>query len=317
LLIPVLNGHLELTIFFRFLTGVTLAGVYPPGMKLMATWCKEDRGFGIGLLVGALVLGSALPHLSNVMIFFHHSDVPSWRSVVSISSFLALIAAGISFFMIRCGPFNIQKSPFNWRYICQSFSEKSTRYVNFGYLGHMWELYAMWAWVPIFLMVSFERGGYQPQTGQLFGFFVIAIGAAGSILAGIFADRFGRTSITIASLGISGSCALLVGFFFGHPIYLVVLCMIWGFAVVADSAQFSSAISELSDPKYIGTSLTIQTSLGFLLTLITIRMIPILQKLMGWEYVFSLLVLGPIFGIWSMVRLRFLPESIKMASGNR
>jgi len=165
--------------------------------------------------------------------------------------------------------------------------------------------------------VSFEKRGYQSQLGQLFGFFVIAIGAFGSIVAGVFADRFGRTKITIISLTISGSCALFAGFFFDHPILLSIICLIWGFAVVADSAQFSSAISELSSPKYMGTSLTIQTSLGFLITLVTIRMIPVLQKMIGWEYVFSLLVLGPIFGIWSMIKLRFLPESIKMASGNR
>jgi len=175
----------------------------------------------------------------------------------------------------------------------------------------------MWAWIPIFLIESFSIAGYKSQTGQIFGFVTIAVGAIGSIFAGVIADRFGRSNTTIVSLIVSGFCAVIVGLFYHIPLLLVVICIIWGFAVVADSAQFSTAVSELSDPKYVGTSLTIQTSIGFLLTLITIRLVPIIQKIIGWEYVFIFLVIGPIFGIWSMLRLKHLPEAIKMASGNR
>ena len=149
------------------------------------------------------------------------------------------------------------------------------------------------------------------------GFVVIALGGLGSLIAGILADRWGRTRIAQISLICSGSCTLLVGFFFSSPLILTMLCLVWGFAVAADSAQFSTAISELGDPRFVGTALTIQTSLGFLLTLFTIRLIPPLVTLVGWEWAFCVLALGPVFGVWSMVQLRQLPEAVKMASGRR
>jgi MFS family permease len=180
----------------------------------------------------------------------------------------------------------------------------------------MWELYSMWTWVPIFLIVSFEAANWSQQAARVAGFAVIAMGAVGSLLAGIIADRVGRTRVTTASLIISGACALAVGFFMSSPGVLTFLCLVWGLTVVADSAQFSAAVSELTDARYVGTALTVQTSLGFLLTLFSIRVVPPLVNLVGWERVFVVLALGPAFGIWSMLRLRRLPEASRMASGN-
>jgi MFS family permease len=315
--IPILDTGPNVTIVLRFLTGVCLAGVYPPGMKLVATWSKGDRGLGIGLLVGALTVGSAGPHLFNALPVFGQDGMPPWRTVLLASSGAALTGAVLTALLVRTGPYLKKSAPFDWRFAGQVVTNRPIRLANFGYLGHMWELYAMWTWAPLFLLASYEQAGWSLAAARLAGFGVIAIGGVGSVLAGLLADRMGRTIIATGSLVISGCCALVAGFFFGTPAVLTAICLVWGFAVVADSAQFSAAVSELSDPRYIGTALTMQTSIGFLLTMFTIRGVPLIVDMIGWERVFMILALGPVFGVWSMLRLRGLPEAARMASGNR
>jgi MFS family permease len=312
-LIPSLAGGLYPALILRFLTGFFLAGVYPVGMKIMATWTKKDRGLGIGLLVGALTCGSAAPHLLKAF-----GTVGDWHGVLYIAAALALAGGLFAYFFVSEGPFGTTVPPFNWKYVGRIMKQKELVLANLGYLGHMWELYAVWTWVPLFLLASFKVSGHEPQGAVIAAFFVIAVGGLGSLAAGWLADRMGRTVITIASLAVSGGCCLLVGFLFGKsPMLLVILCLIWGFAVVADSAQFSAAVSELSEPQYVGTALTLQTSLGFLLTLMTIRLIPTLVQWLGWSSAFVFLAPGPIVGILGMRALRKMPEAVKMANGRK
>jgi len=311
LLIPLFATGLASALVLRVLTGIFLAGVYPVGMKIVTTWTQKERGLGIGLLVGALAIGSASPHLLNAF-----GGVQDWKQVMVWASALAALGGLISFFFLREGPYKKPSPKFNWKYAGEVFRQRELLLANAGYLGHMWELYAMWAWVAVFLAASFKVTGPSGTWASAVAFAVISMGGLGSLLAGQWADRVGRTTVTILSLVISGACSLTAGLLFGrNPILLTIVCLVWGFAIVADSAQFSAAISELCRAEYTGTALTLQTSLGFLLTLVTIRMIPAVQGYVGWTWAFAFLAIGPALGIWAMAALRRSPQARQLAGG--
>jgi len=296
----------------RFLTGLFLAGVYPPAMKILATWFRHGRGMALGVLVGALTLGKATPYLINGI------GSANWRHDVLFVSLLAVAGGLIVLVFVGDGPYARPAARFDWKQIGRVFRSRGVRLANMGYLGHMWELYAMWTWIPFMIRASLSLRKSDPAFAEVASFLVIGCGAAGCVVAGLVADRVGRTIVTSWAMAISGSCCLVIGLLFGaNPILLLIVAAIWGASVVADSAQFSACVTELGDPQYLGTALTIQTCLGFLLTIVSIKLIPRFVDIVGWRYAFMILAPGPLFGVIAMLRLRALPEAVKIAHGRR
>jgi MFS family permease len=297
----------------RFVTGACLAGVYPVGMRIVASWAKGDMGLLVGLLVAALTLGSASPHLRGA---FGGAD---WRLVL-IGASASAVLGGLVISFVTLGPGMAPAPPFHPALALQAWRNVPLRLANAGYLGHMWELYAMWAWIGVFFDASFRLTLAESDMpwARLATFATVAAGAIGCFAGGWFADRVGRTRVTMIAMAVSGSCALIVGWLITAPPWLLLaICLVWGVAIVADSAQFSASVAELSDPGLVGTMLTVQTSAGFLLTLVTIHLIPIVVDVTGWGLAFALLAPGPFLGVLAMARLRAHPEAGALAGGRR
>ena len=293
------SPDITLVLVLRVLTGISLAAVYPPAMKAMATWFRVHRGTALGVMVGALTVGSASPYLVNGL------GGLDWRVVVAGTSLMTLAGGLIAVGLGRDGPYPFPRAVFNPRMAWQVFRDKGTLYPCLGYFGHMWELYAMWTWFSVFLLATLELHGVEDaaRLAALGTFAVIAAGAPGCWLGGVIGDRLGRGRATVLALAVSGSCALAIGFAYPLSVTAVMLIgLVWGFWVVADSAQFSTAVTEAGRQDYIGTALTMQLALGFSLTIPTIWLIPMMQGWLGWEGAFALLALGPLFGVPAMLR---------------
>ena len=283
----------------RFACGFCLAGVYPPAMKMIATWFRARRGLAVGAIVGALTVGKATPYL------VHAFPGASTATIVFAGSASALIAAGLVLFGYRDGPYPFPPRPFSWALVSVVVRERNWRLATGGYLGHMFELYSYWVWIPVFLAASATASASGGATLiSVLAFGTIAIGGVGCLWGGLVADRIGRERLVIIAMAASGACALLIGLAFGRSMWLLApVALAWGFFVVADSAQFSVLVTESVPPHAVGTALMVQTCLGFLLTTITIQLVPPVVAMAGWAWAFPLLALGPIAGIAAIVRL--------------
>ena len=290
----------------RFLTGVALAGVYPPAMKMVATWFRARRGLAVGTIVGALTVGKATPYL------VHAIPSAGIRPVVLTATLAALAAALLVGLGYRDGPYPFPPRPFSWGLVGTILRERRWRLATGGYLGHMWELYAAWTWLPVFIAASVaardpQAGAAGESTASAVAFAALAVGGLGCVWGGLAADRRGREWLVTLAMAISGLCALGIGLTFGASLWLLVpVTLLWGFFVIADSAQFSVLVTESVPPHAVGTALTLQTSLGFLLTAVTIQLVPPLAAAVGWRWAFAVLTLGPLFGIASIRRLTAL-----------
>lgn len=294
-------------IFSRFLTGIALSGVYPPAMKFVASWFVKGRGLAMGAMVGALTLGSALPHFIRAAQFGF-----DWKLVIVISSATCLIAATIFFAFLTEGPEKSAAAKIDPRQLVQILRNKPVMLANYGYFGHMWELYAMWGW-----FLSFAIAAKETMVGEwnasVLTFCVVALGAPSCVIAGLIADKIGRGLTTAGCMIISGTCALLIGVFFDGPSWLFILvAAIWGFTVVADSAQFSASVSENADKSLIGTALAFQMGVGFAITIFVIWLMPHLTNwLGGWRWSFSILAIGPVVGTISMLMLHKYEKDLR------
>ncbi len=296
----------------RFATGAFLALVYPPALKAMATWFRRGRGLALGVMVGALTLGSAMPHLVNGL------GGARWKLVVVVTSIATVVGGLIAELLTSDGPYPFGRGVFKPRQVGITARHRGVRLASLGYFGHMWELYAMWAWFAAFFADTLVEKGRDSDATlvSVVTFLVIGAGAVGCALGGVLGDRWGRTATTGAAMTISGGCALTIGMIRHGPVWLTVAVgLVWGVTIVADSAQFSAMVTEVADQSYVGTAVTLQLAAGFVLTVATIWLIPEVRDAIGWDWAFVILVPGPAIGVASMLRLRRSPYAAQIAGG--
>ena len=285
----------EIAIPLRALTGFFLAGVYPPAFKLMATWFRQGRAFALGTLAGAIAVGSAAPHFVNGL------GGLDWPVVVVATSVLTFAGGLIAWLFVPEGPYPFPRAPFDPRQVGAVLRNRGVRLASLGYFGHMWELFAMWAWFLLFFRDGHGVGGTEAAYAT---FVVIAVGGVSCVLAGVAAERFGRAETAAAALVLSGACALTIGLLVDAPTWLLLAVgLVWGFAVIPDSALYSTLVTEHAHQSYVGTALSFQLAIGFALTVATIWLIPVLEDAVGWRWAFAFLAPGPALGVLAMLRL--------------
>lgn len=289
------------SIAMRFLTGAMLAGVYPVGMKIAVGWGKEDRGLLVGLLVGALTFGSASPHL---VAWLGGAD---WQITIAIVSTLTLVSGGL-ILLCGLGPYHARAPAFQMSAIAEAWTNKRVRYAYLGYFGHMWELYAMWAWIGVATQISYQATMNEADAisfSKLTAFLAIGLGGLTCFAGGIMADRIGKAQVTIIAMVISGFAALATAATFGGaPWVTFTFVILWGLAIIPDSPQFSALVADASPPQVAGSLMTFQTAIGFALTIFTVQLTPVFVEATSWPAAMVVMALGPAFGVYFMRKLR-------------
>lgn len=286
-------------LILRFLTGFFLAGIYPVGMKITADYCEAGLGKSLGFLVGALVIGTAFPHLlKNYIADF------SWKYVIYSTTILCIIGGLMIFLFVPDGPFRKRGQRIKFNAFLTGFKDREFRSVAFGYFGHMWELYAFWAFVPVMLTAYNLHYAKANLNVPLYSFLIIASGSISCIISGIISQKFGAKKVARLSLIISGICCLTSPFFlFSNSIFLFFsFLLIWGFTVIADSPLFSTLIAQNAPAETKGTSLTIVNCIGFSITILSIQLIGMLSNMINTQYVYVILAIGPILGVFALQR---------------
>ncbi|WP_316735154.1 MFS transporter [Pedobacter aquatilis] len=295
--LPISNANILL--LFRFLTGFMLAGIYPVGMKIAADYFKDGLGKSLGFLVGALVLGTAFPHLLKTF-----TTNFAWQYVIYATSILSLIGAGCIYLFVPNGPYRVAGQKFDYKASFSGFRNPNFRSAAFGYFGHMWELYTFWAFLPGMLMLYNGTHQNANLNVSLFSFLIIASGCISCMIGGMLSQKFGAKKIATIALSISGLCCLLSPIFlFSSLIYIFLFFLfIWGLAGTADSPLFSTLVAKNAPDSLKGTSLTIVNCIGFAITIISIQAINILSKEMNSHYLYMLLAIGPILGLYALIK---------------
>jgi MFS family permease len=295
----------------RLATGFFLAGVYPPAFKLLSTWFRRGRGLALGVLAGGIIIGNAMPHLVNGL------GGLDWTLVIYTTSILTIAGGLVTWRAVDEGPYPFPRATFDPRQAGRVLANRGVRLASFGYFGHMWELFAMYAWFLVFFRDALtSRGSSVGATAAFATFAVIAAGSLGCWIGGLLGDRWGRTRTTALMMTVSGVCSVVVGLLFTAPTWaLLAVGLVWGVSVVGDSPQFSTMVTEVAEQAYVGTALTLQLAGGFAITVPTIWLIPVLEDAVSWRWAFAFLAIGPAFGVWAMLRLKSLPEARQIAGG--
>lgn len=294
--LTVYSGTFALLVLSRFMTGFFLAGIYPVGMKIAADWHKEGLGKALGYLVGALVVGTAFPHLIKYL----STDLP-WKITLFATSCFATFGGVLLYFVVPDGPYQSKKGIFKPSAMIQLFKNKNFRSAAFGYFGHMWELYAFWAFVPLMIGYHGQVNGEATAYASLWSFAAIGVGGISCAVGGHWSLSIGSKKVALISLVGSGLCCLALPFFTKLPFALFIfLLLLWGLFVVSDSPQFSTLVAHSSDSDYVATGLTIVNSIGFAITIISIQLVNMMWAQWQSPLIFLILGLGPLLGVFSI-----------------